>query len=76
MDVRRLGLVPYEEAWALQRKTAEARRGGLIPDTLILLEHPHTYTIGRSGTRDHVFLDEGALAARDWSQIVAVADSC
>ncbi|HEV3460433.1 MAG TPA: lipoyl(octanoyl) transferase, partial [Candidatus Dormibacteraeota bacterium] len=35
VDVRRLGLVPYEEAWALQRQTADARRGGRIPDTLI-----------------------------------------
>jgi len=64
VDVRRLGLVPYDEAWALQRQTADARRGGLIADTLILLEHPHTYTIGRSGTRDHVFLDEAELAVR------------
>jgi lipoyl(octanoyl) transferase len=64
MDVRRLGLVPYEEAWALQRRLADARRGGLIPDTLLLLEHPHTYTIGRSGTRNHVFLTESELATR------------
>ncbi len=64
MDVRRLGLVPYEEAWALQRRLADARRGRLIPDTLVLLEHPHTYTIGRSGTRNHVFLTEAELAAR------------
>jgi len=43
---------------------ADERRAGLIPDTLVLLEHPHTYTIGRSGTRDHVFLNEEELAAR------------
>jgi lipoyl(octanoyl) transferase len=64
MDLRRLGLVSYEEAWALQNRLADARRAGLAPDTLILLEHPHTYTIGRSGTRDHVFLSEPELAAR------------
>jgi lipoyl(octanoyl) transferase len=64
VDVRRLGLVPYEEAWALQKRLADARRAGLIPDTLVLLEHPHTYTIGRSGTRDHVYLTEAELAAR------------
>jgi len=40
------------------------RRAGLAPDTLILLEHPHTYTIGRSGTRDHVFLTDSELAVR------------
>ena len=64
MEVRRLGLVPYPEAWALQNRLADARRAGLAPDTLILLEHPHTYTIGRGGTRDHVFLTESELAAR------------
>jgi len=64
MEVRRLGLVPYPEAWALQNRLADARRAGLAPDTPILLEHPHTYTIGRSGTRDHVFLTESELAAR------------
>ena len=64
MEVRRLGLVPYLEAWALQNRLADARRAGVAPDTLILLEHPHTYTIGRSGTRDHVYLAEDELAAR------------
>ena len=64
MDVRRLGRVPYDQAWSLQNRVADERRAGLIPDTLILLEHPHTYTIGRSGTRDHVFLNEEEMAAR------------
>ena len=64
MEVRRLGLVPYADAWAMQNQLADARRVGLTPDTLILLEHPHTYTIGRSGTRDHVYLPEDELAAR------------
>ena len=64
MDVRRLGQVPYDKAWALQNRVADERRAGLVPDTLILLEHPHTYTIGRSGTRDHVFLNEAEMTAR------------
>jgi lipoyl(octanoyl) transferase len=64
VDVRRLGQVPYDEAWSLQNRLAEARRAGLASDTLILLEHPHTYTIGRSGTRDHVFLTEAEIDAR------------
>ena len=64
MDVRRLGLVPYEQAWALQKQLAEARRAEFIPDTLILLEHPHVYTIGRSGTRDHVYLTDDELTKR------------
>ena len=64
MDIRRLGLVPYGEAWALQKQLAEARRTGFIPDTLLLLEHPHTFTIGRSGTREHVYLNDEELALR------------
>ena len=64
MDVRRLGRVPYNDAWALQNRVADERRAGVVPDTLILLEHPHTFTIGRSGTRDHVFLSQAQMAAR------------
>jgi lipoyl(octanoyl) transferase len=64
VQIRRLGLVPYQEAWDLQQRLHAARCAGAIPDTLLLLEHPHTYTIGRSGTRDHVFLTEAELAAR------------
>ena len=42
---RWLGRVPYPEALDLQRALFEQRRG----DHLLLLEHPHVYTIGRSG---------------------------
>jgi lipoyl(octanoyl) transferase len=41
------GLLPYEEARSLQGQIAEARRRGEVPDTLLLLEHPPTYTRGR-----------------------------
>jgi lipoyl(octanoyl) transferase len=42
-----LGLTPYEEAWELQRSLAAAVSQGAIPDTVILLEHPPTITLGR-----------------------------
>jgi lipoyl(octanoyl) transferase len=45
--VRRLGTVPYLEAWELQKELAEQRRRDEIPDVLLLLEHPPTYTRGR-----------------------------
>jgi lipoyl(octanoyl) transferase len=45
--VKRLGTVPYREAWELQKGLAERRRRGEIPDVLLLLEHPPTYTRGR-----------------------------
>jgi lipoyl(octanoyl) transferase len=46
IDVRRLGTVDYEDAWAQQREVADARIAG-GPDTLLLLEHPSVYTAGR-----------------------------
>jgi lipoyl(octanoyl) transferase len=46
IDVRRLGTVDYQDAWALQRELAESRVAG-GPDTLLLLEHPSVYTAGR-----------------------------
>ncbi len=45
--VVRCGLLPYEEARALQGRVAARRRAGEIPDTLLLLEHPPVYTRGR-----------------------------
>lgn len=45
--VKRLGTVPYLEAWELQKQLAEQRRHNEIPDVLLLLEHPPTYTRGR-----------------------------
>jgi lipoyl(octanoyl) transferase len=42
-----LGLVPYDEAFALQRSLAGAVSQGAIPDTIVLLEHPPVVTIGR-----------------------------
>jgi len=45
--VKRLGIVPYLEAWNLQKELAEQRRRNEIPDVLLLLEHPPTYTRGR-----------------------------
>lgn len=46
IDVRRLGTVDYQTAWALQRELADARVAG-GPDTLLLLEHPSVYTAGK-----------------------------
>ncbi len=48
-EVRRLpGLTPYVEGWELQRELVGLRRGGGIPDTLVLLEHSPVYTVGRA----------------------------
>jgi lipoyl(octanoyl) transferase len=42
-----LGLVPYQEAWDLQRSLAGAVSQGAIPDTIVFLEHPPVVTLGR-----------------------------
>ncbi|MDX6369268.1 MAG: lipoyl(octanoyl) transferase [Gaiellaceae bacterium] len=42
-----LGLVPYQEAWDLQRSLAAAVSQGAIPDAVVFLEHPPVVTLGR-----------------------------
>ncbi len=49
LEVRRLGLVPYGEALALQRALVEERRSGRVPDLLLLLQHPPVLTLGVKG---------------------------
>jgi lipoyl(octanoyl) transferase len=63
--VQRLGLVDYESALAIQKKTELAVKTGVQPDTLLLLEHPHTLTIGRRGDSSSVLLDEAQLKQRN-----------
>lgn len=55
--VRRLGVVQYGPTWDYQRNLAAARRDGLVEDTLLLLEHPHTFTLGRRGKYEHILVD-------------------
>jgi lipoyl(octanoyl) transferase len=62
--VARLGTMDYQEAWDLQRRLAEARRRDIVPDTLLLLEHPHTYTLGRRSKPEHVLLTRAELNRR------------
>lgn len=47
LQFRRLGVVDYLDAWALQRELHAKRRSGEVPDTVLLLEHPSVYTAGR-----------------------------
>jgi lipoyl(octanoyl) transferase len=64
--VRRLGLVPYAAALDLQTALVEDRRAGRIPDTLLLLEHPHVITLGvkLAEARAHVVATPDALRER------------
>ena len=66
LAVRRLGLVPYAAALDLQKALVEDRRAERIPDTLLLLEHPHVITLGvkLAEARTHVVATPESLAAR------------
>jgi lipoyl(octanoyl) transferase len=66
MDVKRLGVVEYEEALALQQRLVEDRKAGRISDQLLLLEHPAVITLGvrARSDRSHVIATPEALSAR------------
>lgn len=66
LEVRHLGVVPYAVAADLQRDLVEQRRAGRVPDTLLLLEHPHVVTLGVrvDAARSHLIATPQALAAR------------
>src|SRR5436190_19495595 len=66
IEVRRLGMVAYPEALALQRALVEDRRAGRVGDLLLLVEHPHVLTLGvrGDGGRSHILASPDALTAR------------
>jgi lipoyl(octanoyl) transferase len=55
-----LGSVDYRDAWELQRSVAAAVAEGAAPDTVLLLEHPPTVTLGRRTEPGEVHIPEGA----------------
>lgn len=59
--VHRLGLVEYSQAYELQKRLHSDRANGIISDTLLLLEHPPTLTMGRSGTMKNVLVSKDKL---------------
>jgi len=59
-----LGRLAYQDAWALQEQLAAQRGADQIPDTLLLVEHPHTYTLGTSGHDENVLLSPEEMRAR------------
>ena len=56
-----LGLVSYPEAWDIQLRMHKEVAEGRRPDTLLLLEHPHVYTLGRRGRERDILIDAPAL---------------
>ena len=60
-ELRELGRVEYRAAFELQQKVVDQRKQGLIPDQFLLLEHPHTITLGRNGCIENLLASEPAL---------------
>lgn len=65
--VQYLGRMDYQQAWDLQAVLADEIASGERSATLLLLEHPHTYTFGRRGQSENLLWDEAELARREVS---------
>jgi len=60
-EFRDLGRASYAEALAIQKDLVEQRKQGLIPDQLLIVEHPHVITLGRNGHRENLLASEEVL---------------
>ncbi len=56
-----LGTMEYSACLKLQHHIHDARVKGLLPDTLLLVEHPHVLTFGRRAHEENVLASESAL---------------
>lgn len=72
VTIRRLGLINYKEAWDLQEKIFKElvdlkiknrnENTSVLPQNqLLVCEHPHVFTLGKSGKEDHLLLDKKGL---------------
>jgi lipoate-protein ligase B len=64
MQVLDLGVEAYGTTLDRQERLVRERQQGLVPDTLVLVEHPPVVTLGRAKTRANLFLAPGELLAR------------
>jgi lipoyl(octanoyl) transferase len=64
LKIRDLGLMDYQTAWDLQNQLAAQVAAASQPASLLLLEHPHTYTFGQRGRAANLLWDETELARR------------
>ncbi len=62
-----IGNTRYSQAWDLQKALQRERIEGTIPDTILLTEHDHTYTIGKSGGEDHLLASDDELRNKNIS---------
>jgi len=62
-EVQEPGRVEYASAFELQQQLVARRKAGANPDQLILLEHPHTITLGRNGHLENLLAGHDALSS-------------
>ncbi len=60
-DYSDLGLINYEQAWDIQKEIFDLRLRNEINDTFFLLEHPHTYTLGKVAEKENLISSESQL---------------
>ena len=65
LHVEQLGFIDYVEGLRLQQEAVEQRKAGAIPDTLLLLEHPPVYTLGRNARPENLLRSVEWFAAHD-----------
>ncbi len=62
-----LGLIDYKKAWDLQKELFEERQNSVKDDILLLLEHPHTYTLGKTADRSNLIGNDEFLRKKNIS---------
>ena len=60
-EARWLGLVGYDDGLHLQERAVERLRSGEAPEQLLLLEHPHVFTLGRGADSSNILADQQQL---------------
>jgi lipoyl(octanoyl) transferase len=56
-----LGTIGYQDAWDLQHRIHEAKQAGMSAEVLLLLEHPHVFTLGKNARKDNILVPETVL---------------
>ena len=69
LRVHRLGEVDYQVAWNLQKKYVELRKDNLVPDTLFILSHPPTITLGRNAGKQSLLFEQDTIRQEGLSVI-------
>jgi lipoyl(octanoyl) transferase len=75
VELRNLGLIDYKEAWdyqenlfeqivAFKQKKRDGQSDIITPNFLLFCEHPHVYTIGKSGKESNLLINENMLRSR------------